>query len=187
MEEYNLNDIVIIHNDTDTNEFYTTFPNADCGLSLQEIIDKDIGIGSTYIIMNKTDLPTDYTYFSAWTYNEESNQLGIDISKAKEEQKDNIRELRKPLLEKEDIIFMKSLENGDTAEQQASVARKQVLRDMTNKVTDLSISGPSIDEISSEIEETWDKDLLGEDVFKFKKIYQADGSVQVEKYRKSLS
>lgn len=187
MEEYNLNDIVIIHNDTDTNEFYTTFPNADCGLSLQEIIDRITGIGSTYTIMNKTDLPTDYTYFSAWTYNEESNQLGIDISKAKEQQKDNMRELRKPLLEKEDVIFMKSLETSDTVEQQASVARKQVLRDMTNQVTDLSISGSSIDEISSEIEETWDEDLLGEDVFKFKRTYQVDGSVQVEKYRGSLS
>ena len=187
MEEYNLDDIVIIYNDHSTNEFCTTFPVADCGLCLQEIIDRNLGIGSTYTIMNKTDLPTDYTYFSAWTYNEETNQLGIDILKAKEQQKNNIRMVRKLLLEKEDVIFMRSLENGDTAEQQASVARKQVLRDMTNQVTDLSISGSSIDEISSEIEGTWNKDLLGEDIFKVKKTYKADGSVQVEKYQRPLS
>lgn len=53
----------------------------------------------------------------------------INLEKAKEITKDRLREKRKPLLEKEDIKFMKAQEAGsDTT---AIVTEKQRLRDIT--------------------------------------------------------
>jgi len=51
----------------------------------------------------------------------------IDMAKAKEIHKTNIREARKPLLESLDIEFQKALETG--ASTTDIVAKKQALRD----------------------------------------------------------
>ena len=58
--------------------------------------------------------------------------ITINLAKAKEITKDRLRAERKPLLEAEDIKFMKAQEAGsDTT---AIVAEKQRLRDITKKV-----------------------------------------------------
>jgi hypothetical protein len=43
--------------------------------------------------------------------------------------KDKIREVRAPLLEAEDVVYMKALEAGDSDAQAASVTAKNALRD----------------------------------------------------------
>jgi hypothetical protein len=43
--------------------------------------------------------------------------------------KDKIREVRKPLLEAEDVTYMKALEASDSSAQTASVNKKKALRD----------------------------------------------------------
>jgi len=43
--------------------------------------------------------------------------------------KDKIREVRKPLLEAEDVAYMKALEASDSSAQTASVNKKKALRD----------------------------------------------------------
>ena len=53
--------------------------------------------------------------------------FGIDMAKAKEIHKTNIRQARKPLLEALDIEFQKALETS--ADTSAIVAKKQALRD----------------------------------------------------------
>ncbi len=56
--------------------------------------------------------------------------ITINLDKAKDITKERLRQERKPLLEAEDIKFMKAQESGsDTT---AIVAEKQRLRDITN-------------------------------------------------------
>ena len=58
--------------------------------------------------------------------------ITINLDKAKEITKERLRAERKPLLEEQDILFMKAQEAGsDTT---AIVAEKQRLRDITNSV-----------------------------------------------------
>jgi uncharacterized protein YdaT len=56
--------------------------------------------------------------------------ITINLDKAKDITKDRLREERKPLLEAQDIAFMKAQESG--ADTTAIVAEKQRLRDITN-------------------------------------------------------
>jgi len=60
--------------------------------------------------------------------------ITIDITKAKEITKERLRQERKPLLEAQDVLFQRSLENNtDTS---AIILEKQRLRDITNLVDD---------------------------------------------------
>ena len=62
--------------------------------------------------------------------------IKIDIAKAKKITKDRLRQKRKPLLEAQDILFIKAQEqNADTT---AIVAEKQRLRDITNQVDSMT-------------------------------------------------
>jgi hypothetical protein len=60
--------------------------------------------------------------------------ITINFDKAKELTKERLRQERKSLLEQQDVLFQRSLENNtDTS---AIVAEKQRLRDITNLVDD---------------------------------------------------
>ena len=62
--------------------------------------------------------------------------ITVDINKAKAITKDRLRTERKPLLEEQDILFMKAQEAGsDTS---AIVTEKQRLRDITNQVDSMT-------------------------------------------------
>jgi hypothetical protein len=62
--------------------------------------------------------------------------ITINFNKAKEITKERLRQERKPLLEQQDILFQRSLENNsDTS---AIIVEKQRLRDITNLVDDAS-------------------------------------------------
>ena len=58
--------------------------------------------------------------------------ITVNITKAKDITKDRLREERKPLLEAQDLLFMKAQEQG--ADTSVIVAEKQRLRDITNQV-----------------------------------------------------
>ena len=60
--------------------------------------------------------------------------ITINFDKAKQITKERLRQERKPLLEQQDILFQRSLENNsDTS---AIILEKQRLRDITNLVDD---------------------------------------------------
>jgi len=62
--------------------------------------------------------------------------ITVDITKAKVITKDRLRADRTPLLEEQDILFMKAQEAGsDTS---AIVTEKQRLRDITNQVDSMT-------------------------------------------------
>ena len=58
--------------------------------------------------------------------------ITINLDKAKDITKERLRQERKPLLEKQDLLFMKAQESG--ADTTAIVAEKQRLRDITKQV-----------------------------------------------------
>ena len=62
--------------------------------------------------------------------------IKIDIAKAKDITKDRLREERKPLLEEQDLKFMRAQEQS--ADTTAIVKEKQRLRDITKQVDSMT-------------------------------------------------
>ena len=62
--------------------------------------------------------------------------ITVDINKAKAITKDRLRADRKPLLEEQDILFMKAQEAGTSTS--AIATEKQRLRDITNQVDSMT-------------------------------------------------
>ena len=62
--------------------------------------------------------------------------ITVDITKAKVITKDRLRVERKPLLEAQDILFMKAQEAGTSTS--AIATEKQRLRDITNQVDSMT-------------------------------------------------
>lgn len=79
--------------------------------------------------------------------------IGLNLAKAKEIHKDNIRAARQPLLEKLDVEFVRTLEQGnDTA---PIAEQKQALRDAT-AATEIAAA-----KTADDLKAAWDADLLG--------------------------
>ena len=69
--------------------------------------------------------------------------VNINMDKAKDITKERLRADRKPMLEEQDVLFMRATEDGsDTA---SIVAEKQRLRDITNQVDTMT----TLDELKS--------------------------------------
>lgn len=62
--------------------------------------------------------------------------ITINFDKAKQITKERLRQERKPLLEQQDILFQRSLENN--ADTSVIILEKQRLRDITNLVDDVT-------------------------------------------------
>ena len=77
------------------------------------------------------------------------------MTKAKEMFKDKIRESRKPLLEEEDVVYMKALEADDSSAKTASVNKKKALRDApaAKAITDA--------DTITKLKAAWDTSVLG--------------------------
>ena len=69
--------------------------------------------------------------------------ITINLDKAKEIKKDRLREERKPLLEAQDVLYMRAQESGSNTT--AIVTEKQRLRDITK----LAYEASSIEELKS--------------------------------------
>ena len=72
-------------------------------------------------------MPSDRHFRNAWKLS--GSVMAEDMTAAKVMFKDKIREVRKPLLEAEDVTYMKALEADDASAKTASVAKKKALRD----------------------------------------------------------
>ena len=70
--------------------------------------------------------------------------------------KDKIREVRAPLLEAEDVVYMKALEAGDTDAQAASVTKKKALRDAP------AASAITNADTIAKLKAAWDTSVLGD-------------------------
>ena len=80
--------------------------------------------------------------------------FGIDMAKAREIHKTNIRNARTPKLAELDIEFQKALETG--ASTTTIVSKKQALRDAP---ADSAIASADTE---AKLKEQWNKDILGD-------------------------
>ena len=114
------------------------------------IADKD---GNSIETSKATSKPSDRHFRNAWTLS--GKVISEDLVTAKVMFKDKIREVRKPLLEAQDVAYMKGLEEGSTSKQNAAVQTKSKLRDApaASAITDAKTI--------AELKSAWDTDLLG--------------------------
>ena len=55
---------------TDDGGVAIVIPADNCGLTVEQIRDKDVPIGKTSYIVDKAVIPTDRSFRNAWTYTE---------------------------------------------------------------------------------------------------------------------
>ena len=115
------------------------------------IVDKD---GNQIDASTVTSKPSDRHFRNAWAIS--GKVIAEDMTKAKEIFKEKIREVRKPLLEAEDVVYMKALEADDASAKTASVNKKKALRDApaAKAITDAD----TIDKLKA----AWDTSVLGD-------------------------
>ena len=113
-------------------------------------VDKD---GNSIETSKATSKPSDRHFRDAWTLS--GTVISEDMTTAKTMFKDKIREVRKPLLEAQDVLYMKAIEDGDSSAQSTVATKKKELRDapaasaITNATT------------ITELKAAWNTDLLG--------------------------
>ena len=114
------------------------------------IVDKD----GNQIDASTATVPSDRHFRGAWSLS--GSVISEDMDAAKAIFKDKIREVRTPLLDAEDVTYMKALEAGDSDAQAASVTKKNALRDApaASAITNAS-------DIAA-LKAAWDTDVLGD-------------------------
>ena len=113
------------------------------------IVDKD----GNQIDASTATVPSDRHFRGAWTLN--GKVISEDMTEAKKIFKDKIREVRQPLLDAEDVVYMKALEAADSTAQAASVAKKKALRDAP------AASAISDADTIAKLKAAWDTSVLG--------------------------
>ena len=114
------------------------------------IVDKD----GNQIDASSATVPSDRHFRGAWSLS--GSVISEDMTAAKVIFKDKIREVRAPLLEAEDVVYMKALEAGDSDAQAASVTKKNALR---NAPAASAITNAA--DIAA-LKAAWDTDVLGD-------------------------
>ena len=99
-------------------------------------------------------MPSDRHFRNAWKLS--GSVMAEDMTAAKVIFKDKIREVRKPLLEAEDVTYMKAMEADDASAKTASVAKKKALRDAPSAkaITDA--------DTIAKLKAAWDASTLGD-------------------------
>lgn len=99
--------------------------------------------------------PSDRHFRNAWVFDSSHSAITEDITEAKVIFKDKIREVRGPLLEAEDVVYMKALEANDSDAKVASVAKKVALRDAPAAAAIANAT------TIQALKDAWDSDVLG--------------------------
>jgi hypothetical protein len=84
--------------------------------------------GITYYEMDEDDAPPDRYFRDVWEC--PSGEIQINMTKARVVHMDKIRVVRNAELVKEDVTFMRAVEDGDTDAQATIKTKKQTLRDI---------------------------------------------------------
>ena len=114
------------------------------------IVDKD----GNQIDASSATVPSDRHFRGAWSLS--GTVITEDMAAAKTIFQDKIREVRGPLLEAEDVVYMKALEADDADAKAASVAKKAALR---NAPAASAITNAA--DIAA-LKAAWDTDVLGD-------------------------
>ena len=114
------------------------------------IVDKD---GNQIDASTVSSKPSDRHFRNAWAIS--GKVISEDMTKAKELFKIKIREVRQPLLEAEDVVYMKALEASDSSAQTASINKKKALRDAP------AASAITNADTIAKLKAAWDTSVLG--------------------------
>ena len=114
------------------------------------VVDKD----GNSIAYDDATVPSDRHFRNAWSLS--GSTITEDVTASKVLFRDKIREVRTPLLDAEDIVYMRALEVADAAAQAASIAVKKALRDAP---ADSAIDNAST---ITNLKGAWDTDVLGD-------------------------
>ena len=120
-------------------------------MTTTNITDKD---GKSISKDDVSSMPSDRHFRDAWTLS--GRVISEDLATAKTMFKDKIREVRKELLEAEDVVYMKALEDDDASAKTASVAKKKKLRDAP------AASAITNADTIAKLKAAWDTDVLGD-------------------------
>ena len=113
------------------------------------ITDKD---GNT-IDASTASIPSDRHFRDAWSLS--GTTITEDMTAAKVIFKDKIREVRAPLLEEQDTLFMKALEDDDSSAQSTIKTKKKALRDAP------AASAITNADTITKLKAAWDTSVLG--------------------------
>ena len=120
--------------------------------TLDEIKTRNCPTTNTIYTVQPSDCPTDRSFRDAWSY--DGSNFGINITKAKEIHKENIRLAREKKFKELDVEFQRALEtSADTTD---IVAKKQVLRDYPAQ------AGISTAVTDTDLKANWDTTILGD-------------------------
>lgn len=109
-------------------------------ISIEAVLAKDCPKGA--IIVDQSSLPNQHNdFYNAWELVD--GKVEVSLAKATEITKARLRAERTPLLQAQDVLFQRALEEG--ADTKAIVAEKARLRD----VTTLADSATSLEELRS--------------------------------------
>ena len=114
------------------------------------ITDKD---GKSIDASTVSKIPSDRHFRSAWTLS--GDVVSEDLATAKTIFKDKIREVRKPLLEVQDVAYMKALESGSSSAKTTAKNEKTKLRDAP------AASAITNAKTIAELKSAWNTSLLG--------------------------
>jgi len=114
------------------------------------IVDKD----GNQIDASTATVPSDRHFRGAWSLS--GSVISEDMTAAKAIFKDKIREVRGPLLEAEDVVYMKALEADDADAKAASVTKKAALRDAP------AASAITNADTIAKLKAAWDTSVLGD-------------------------
>ena len=114
------------------------------------IVDKD----GNQIDASTATVPSDRHFRGAWSL--DGTVISEDVTAAKVIFKEKIREVRAPLLEAEDVVYMKALEADDADAKTASVAKKKALRDAP------AASAITSADTIAKLKAAWDTSVLGD-------------------------
>jgi len=114
------------------------------------IVDKD----GNQIDASTATVPSDRHFRGAWSLS--GTIISEDMTAAKVIFKAKIREVRTPLLDAEDVVYMKALEADDADAKTASVAKKKALRDAP------AASAITSADTIAKLKAAWDTSVLGD-------------------------
>jgi hypothetical protein len=119
-------------------------------MATTHIVDKD----GNSIDASAATVPSDRHFRGAWSLS--GKVISEDMTEAKKIFQDKIREIRKPLLEAEDVAYMKALEADDATAKTNSVNKKKALRDApaASAITDA--------DTIAKLKAAWDTSVLGD-------------------------
>ena len=115
------------------------------------IVDKGGKLISTDDLSSK---PSDRHFRNAWTLSDKI--ITEDLATAKTIFKEKIREVRRPLLEEQDVLYMKALEDDDSSAQTTIKNKKKSLRDAP------AASSITNADTIAKLKAAWDTSLLGD-------------------------